>query len=39
MHTELPFSKQNRPWLTEECIDAMNEQFVVCLVLSVNSFV
>jgi hypothetical protein len=23
----LPFSKQNRPWLSDQCIDAMNEAY------------
>jgi hypothetical protein len=25
---ELPFSKQNRPWLTDDCIEAMNQAYV-----------
>jgi hypothetical protein len=31
MRQELPFTKQNRPWLTSDCIEAMNEQFRVCI--------
>jgi hypothetical protein len=31
MRQELPFSKANRPWLTADCIEAMNEQFMVCI--------
>jgi hypothetical protein len=25
---ELPFSSQNRPWLTDDCIEAMNQAYV-----------
>src|SRR5215467_12225968 len=25
---ELPFSKQNRPWLTGDCIEAMNQAYM-----------
>jgi hypothetical protein len=28
---ELPFTKQNRPWLTQEALDDMNGQYVACL--------
>jgi hypothetical protein len=31
MRQELPFTKQNRPWMTTDCIEAMNEQFMVCI--------
>jgi hypothetical protein len=31
MKQELPFTRQNRPWMTPDCIEAMNEQFMVCL--------
>jgi hypothetical protein len=31
MRQELPFTKENRPWLTSDCIEAMNEQFMVCI--------
>jgi hypothetical protein len=26
-----PFPAQNRPWLTSDCIDAMNEEYVACM--------
>jgi hypothetical protein len=28
---ELPFTRENRPWLTSDCIESMNEQFMDCL--------
>ncbi len=28
---ELPFTPQNRPWLTSDCIESMNLQFMDCL--------
>jgi hypothetical protein len=31
MRQELPFTTQNRPWLTSDCIEAMNEQFMECI--------
>jgi hypothetical protein len=27
----VPFSNQNRPWLTDECIDAMNKAYLDCI--------
>ena len=26
-----PFSKQNRPWMTDDCIADMNQQWVECM--------
>lgn len=31
MRSELPFTKQNRPWLTSECLKEMNEAFTACM--------
>jgi hypothetical protein len=31
MRQELPFTRENRPWLTSDCIEAMNEQFMACI--------
>jgi hypothetical protein len=31
MKQGLPFTPQNRPWLSPDCIEAMNEQFMICL--------
>jgi hypothetical protein len=31
MGEALPFSKQNRPWLTDECIEAMNDAYLDCM--------
>jgi hypothetical protein len=31
VHQGLPFTTQNRPWLTSDCIEAMNEAFMVCI--------
>jgi hypothetical protein len=31
MDPDLPFSKQTRPWATQECIDNMNQQWVICM--------
>ncbi len=31
MRWELPFTRENRPWLTSDCIEGMNEQFMACL--------
>ena len=28
---ELPFSKQNRPWMRVDCIDDMNRQWSECM--------
>jgi hypothetical protein len=28
---ELPFNAKNRPWLTSDCIEGMNEQWMACL--------
>jgi hypothetical protein len=28
---DLPFSPRNRPWLTPDCIVAMNEQWMACM--------
>jgi hypothetical protein len=27
----LPFSKMNRPWLTDDCINAMNQAYLDCI--------
>jgi hypothetical protein len=27
----LPFTVRNRPWLTNDCIEAMNEQYMSCM--------
>jgi hypothetical protein len=26
-----PFTRQNRPWLTDDCIEAMNQQYKSCM--------
>ncbi len=31
MNDELPFTRENRPWLTSDCIESMNVQFRDCL--------
>jgi hypothetical protein len=31
MRQPLPFSKQNRPWLTDDCINAMNQAYLDCI--------
>jgi hypothetical protein len=31
MRIKPPFSVHNRPWLTIECIEAMNEQFIAVM--------
>jgi hypothetical protein len=28
---DLPFTKENRPWLTPDCIEAMNMQWISCM--------
>lgn len=31
MRQELPFTTKNRPWLTSDCIESINEQFMDCM--------
>jgi hypothetical protein len=31
MNEPLPFTPQNRPWLDDDSINAMNEQFMFCM--------
>jgi hypothetical protein len=26
-----PFSKQNRSWMTDDCLDALNERYAKCV--------
>lgn len=31
MAEDLPFTRENRPWLTQDCIESMNIQWMDCL--------
>jgi hypothetical protein len=31
MRQEMPFTKENRPWMTEEHIRDLNDQYVACM--------